>query len=155
MIYIKNRFVFIYNNLGSAYRLNKSYSKAIDWYSLAIKKDPNYLLAIMNRGVAHFENNDLTASQADFENLLAHDPKNTSAYNNLCSIALKNKDYKKAQTLASRAIELDEKNGPAYYNRGIAKQQLREEEGSCSDWKKALELGVSGAKAFINASCSN
>jgi tetratricopeptide (TPR) repeat protein len=91
----------------------------------------------------------------NFEEVIAIDPKNAFAYNNLASIALKNRDYKKARDLASRSIELDPKNGPAYYNRGIARQLLREEDGCCADWKKALELGVSGAKAFINATCSN
>ena len=55
--------------------------------------------------------------------------------------------------MASQSIANDPKNGPAYYNRGIARQMLREEADCCSDWKKALELGVTGAKSFINASC--
>jgi Flp pilus assembly protein TadD len=57
--------------------------------------------------------------------------------------------------MATRAIELDPKNGPAYYNRGIASQMLREEDNSCNDWKKALELGVEGARLVINTSCTN
>lgn len=146
---------FIYNNIGSAYRLRKSYSKAIEAYNRALKLDPKYLMALNNRGVAHFENNDLKTAQQDFESVLTQDPKNSSAYNNLCSIALKSKDFKKARELATRAIELDAKNGPAYYNRGIANQLLREEEACCADWKKAFELGVTGAKAFINASCND
>lgn len=154
-ITVDSSFVFIYNNLGSAYRVNKSYDKAIQYYTLALKKDPGYMLALMNRGVCHFETNDLKAAQKDFEDLLSQSPKNAEAYNNLCSIALKLKDYEKAIMLASRSIELNANNGAAYYNRGIAKQLIRDEEGSCSDWNKALELGVLGAKTFINASCSN
>jgi tetratricopeptide (TPR) repeat protein len=152
---VDSSFVFIYNNLGSAYRLRKSYSKAIETYTKALKLDPKYLTALINRGTARFEDNDLKLAQADFEEVLSIDSKNSSAYNNLCSIAIKNKDYKKARELSTRAIELDPKNGPAYYNRGIARQLLREEEACCADWKKALELGVTGAKAFINASCND
>ena len=143
----------VYNNLGSAYRMNKNYKDAIAAYGKAMQKDDDYLIALNNRGVAHFENNDVAAAKKDFEEVLSKDPKNSFAYNNLCSIALKAKDYKKAKDLATRAISLDAANGPAYYNRGIARQMLREEEGCCSDWKKAFELGVNGAKAFINATC--
>jgi len=144
---------FILNNLGSAYRLNKNYSKAIETYSKSLQKKPSYLIALSNRGAAHFENNNLKAAQEDFEAVLKQDPKNAYAYNNLASIAIKNKDYKKAKEMASRSIEFDQKNGPAFYNRGIARQMLREEDGSCSDWKKASDLGVNDAKLFINANC--
>jgi tetratricopeptide (TPR) repeat protein len=144
---------FIYNNLGTALRMNKEFDKARRAYSIALSKDKNYSIALLNRGAAAFEKGDLKAAQADFEEVLASDPKNSLAYNNLSSIALKSNDYKKARDLASRAISLDGKNGAAYYNRGIARQMLREEEGCCADWKKALELGVSGAKNFINATC--
>jgi tetratricopeptide (TPR) repeat protein len=95
----------------------------------------------------------LKAAQIDFEAVLSKDSKNSSAYNNLASIAIKNKDYKKAKDLSTKAIDIDSKNGAAYYNRGIARQMLREEEACCADWKKALELGVTGAKTFINSTC--
>jgi tetratricopeptide (TPR) repeat protein len=145
--------VFVYNNLGSAYRLSKNYAAAIEAYNMALKRDPKYLIALTNRGIAHFENNNLKAAQADFEAILSVDSRNSFAYNNISSIAIKNKDYKKAKDLATRAIDLDPKNGPAYFNRGIARQMLREEEACCADWKKALEYGIEGARAYINASC--
>lgn len=150
---IDSTYAFIYNNLGTAARLNKSFPKAIAAFNKALALDHNYLMALNNRGTTHFDNSDFKSAQTDFEAVLSLDSKNSFAYNNLCSIALKTKDYKKAKDLASRSIELDPNNGPAYYNRGIAKQLLREEESCCADWKKALELGVKGAKAFINASC--
>ena len=102
-----------------------------------------------------FESGDLAAAKKDFESALNLDPKNSFAYNNLASIAIKNQDYKKAKDLAGRAIELDPQNGPAYYNRGIALQMLREEEACCKDWKKALSLGVEGAQVFIHLSCND
>jgi tetratricopeptide (TPR) repeat protein len=144
---------FIYNNLGSAYRLSHQTEKALEAYNKAIQIDRKYLLALINRGVTHFDNNNLKQAQLDFEEVLSIDGKNSYAYNNLSSVAIKEADFKKAKELADRAINLDASNGPAYYNRGIARQMLREEEGSCGDWKRALELGVNGAQVFINTSC--
>jgi len=57
--------------------------------------------------------------------------------------------------MATKAIDLDPKNGQAYYNRGIARQMLREEEEACNDWKKALELGITPAKSFIDTDCND
>jgi tetratricopeptide (TPR) repeat protein len=146
--------VFINNNLGSAYRLNKNYPKAIECYTKAMNDKPEYLLALNNRGAAKLEAGQLDEAKKDFEEVLKKDPKNSSAFNNLASVAIKQKDYKKAKDMASKSIELNVKNGPAYFNRGIARQMLREEEGSCADWKKASELGVTAAKSFMNTDCN-
>jgi tetratricopeptide (TPR) repeat protein len=152
---IDRSLVFVYNNLGTAYRLNKNRGKAIEAYSIAIEKDPSYLIALNNRGAAFFESDDYKMAEADFESLLKRDPQSSFAYNNLATIALKQKEYKKAKEMFSKSIQLDPANGPAYYNRGIASQMLHDEEGSCADWKKAVELGVDGAKTLINTSCPN
>ena len=62
------------------------------------------------------------------------------------------KDYKGSVEDCTKAIELEPTNGYAYLNRGIAKEMLRDEEGSCKDWIKAEELGVETAKNY-NGSC--
>lgn len=147
--------VFVHNNLGSVCRESGRLQRAVDAYSRAYRIRPNYLIALINRGCAYFEMENFKAAQADFEEVLFNDPNNSQAYNNLCSIALKSKDYKRAKDLATRAIELNPKNGPAFYNRGIALQMLKEEDACCADWKNAYRLGVEGAKAFINTTCGD
>jgi tetratricopeptide (TPR) repeat protein len=147
-------FVFVYNNLGSVYRVSKNYDKAIEYYTKAMTAKPDYLIALNNRGAAKLESGKLDDAKKDFEDVLKKDPKNSQAFNNLASVALKQKDYKKAKDMAGKAIELNTNNGAAYFNRGIARQMLREEDGSCADWKKAADLGVSAAKSFMNTDCN-
>jgi len=64
-----------------------------------------------------------------------------------------NKDYVKTKELCTKAIQLNPSYGPAYYNRGLALQMLREEENCCRDWKKAAELGVDAAKSLVTTFC--
>ena len=145
---------FIYNNLGSAYNENKNYIKAIESFDKALQLNPKYLIAQNNRGAAWLEKGSLKNAQTDFEDVLKKDPNNSSAYNGMASVYIKQKDYEKAKNMANKAININNKNGPAFYNRGIARQMLRDETGCCDDWKKALELGVLDAKSFINTDCT-
>jgi tetratricopeptide (TPR) repeat protein len=151
---IDNKMVFVWNNLGSAYRNNKEHDKAIEAYSKSLELDPKYVMALINRGTVYFEKEDLKVAQKNFEDALNIDPNNAHAYNNLASIAIKQQDFKKAKDLTARAIGIDAKLGAAYYNRGVARQMLREEEGCCADWKKAYQLGISAAKSYYSSTCS-
>ena len=60
------------------------------------------------------------------------------------------KNYNGAIDDCSEAIKLDGNYGFAYLNRGNAKEMLRDENGSCSDWKKAAELGVAAGKGYAS-----
>ena len=39
-------------------------------------------------------------------------------------------------------------------NRGIAKENIGDLKGACSDWKKAIELGVTGAAEWVKNQCN-
>lgn len=145
----------VHNNLGSAFLAKKKHDAALKEFTKAYQLDNTNFNALLNRGVLNFEINNLKGAQRDFEDVLAEKPNNSFAYNNLASIAIKNKDFKTAITLSSRAIELDKDNGAAYYNRGIAYQMLKQEDACCADWKKAYSLGIIAAKNIYNSNCSN
>jgi tetratricopeptide (TPR) repeat protein len=53
----------------------------------------------------------------------------------------------------NKAIELNPDYADAYYNRGIAKSDLGDKDGSCLDWSKAGELGLSQAYDAIKDLC--
>ena len=64
-------------------------------------------------------------------------------------------DFKKAIEWANKAIAIDPNYAPAYLNRGIAKEVLRDLDGACEDWHKAEELGSTEGKTYYSANCSN
>ena len=50
----------------------------------------------------------------------------------------------------SKAIELDQKNSTAYYNRGFAKFDLQDYKGAISDYSKTIELDPQNVTAYHN-----
>jgi len=50
----------------------------------------------------------------------------------------------------NKAIELNPKHSKAYYNRGLAKGELKDYRGAIQDFNKAIELNPNYAKAYYN-----
>jgi tetratricopeptide (TPR) repeat protein len=52
-----------------------------------------------------------------------------------------------------KAIEINPSYAEAYYNRGIAKIKSDQNDGGCSDFKKAKDLGYKNAIEQLNINC--
>jgi tetratricopeptide (TPR) repeat protein len=63
------------------------------------------------------------------------------------------KKFQEAVNDYSKVIELDPKNGGAYYVRGNAKGSLLDKKGACEDWRMAEQLGFKDANGYISALC--
>ncbi len=55
--------------------------------------------------------------------------------------------------MINKCIELQPKNGDAFYFRGICKFALGDKISSCADWTKANKLGQKDAAEEINTNC--
>ena len=53
----------------------------------------------------------------------------------------------------NEAIKLNADYSYAYLNRGITKEMLNDDVGSCADWTKASSLGVKSAAEYIKNQC--
>ena len=50
-------------------------------------------------------------------------------------------------------LRINSNNDKAYYHRGIAKGNVDDMKGACSDWKKSASLGNKSALEFVNNDC--
>ena len=62
---------------------------------------------------------------------------------------IKNGNFNEALTILNDVIASGNNYSKAYLNRGLVKELLGDLDGACSDWKKALELGVTEAQNYI------
>jgi lipoprotein NlpI len=100
-----------YNSRGFAYYTDKEdYDRAIADYSEAIRLDPKYESAYVNRAEAYAAKGDNNRANGDFNEAIRLDPKNIGIYLTRGSIYFRGGSFAKAQADFKRAAEL----GPKY-----------------------------------------
>lgn len=95
-------------NLGVAYEKKAEYDPAIDEY---IKASKQINLAYVYLGNVYFQKGDYEKAERSYKKAIDKDPSIADAYNNLAWLYYSKKEsLPEAESLASRAVELDPKN---------------------------------------------
>lgn len=113
---------------------------AISAYSQAIKFDPLYVPARVNRGLAYYEMGDFSAASLDFSEAIRLEPTNSQNYFRRGAALAKRGLSERAIESYNEAIRLDPKNAEAYYNRGVTLGVLGKSAEAARDRAKALQL---------------
>ena len=132
---------------------SNDHKQAIEYYTEAIRINPNNFYAFLNRAFSRHQIKDNPGAWDDLNRALEINPNDgIAAYNRaivnwklghqLSSI----KDYSRA---INKNIEL--KN--AYAVRGILKSNIGDAEGACSDWKKAIKNKSERATLWVKENC--
>ena len=95
-----------YNSRGLARLKKQEFDRAIEDYSAAIQKDPEYASPYNNRGVAYEKKREYDRAIADFGAALKIDPQNANALANRASVHEKTGKLKDALNDLNKAIEL-------------------------------------------------
>jgi tetratricopeptide (TPR) repeat protein len=146
----------IWANLGRAYDANKEYDEAIGAYqkAIAIKAtESNYYL---NLSLAQMGAGKIEESKAAIEKAAALNPANAGqAYYNLAAQLINRNKGGDAVDPLKKAIELDPKYGPAYFQLGLTLTGLGKLDEAPAYLQKCLDLGAGcpdavTAKALID-----
>lgn len=149
-------FALAWSNLGTTYRKKGDVKAAVSAYQKATQLATNNPIFWNNLGFAQSEINELDAAVKSFQKAMQVDANYAFAYANLAGVLIKQQKYKEAISACDQAIQLDGEIGSAWYNRGVAKEMLRDQVGACADWERAAELGVATAQTYFQTSdCSN
>lgn len=129
----------------------KNYDKAIEYYSKAIEKNPEYSAAYYERGYSYHEIQNYDVAVADFSKSIECN-KNWEIASNL-SLAYfsrglsyysiqpqQNQNMSMALSDWSKSIELNPNDPNAYWNRGLANQFLRNFNAAIADYRKSFEI---------------
>ena len=98
--------------------------------------------------------NDRKSIAEDEATMLKLDPAKFSSELNDSAIGrAKAEDYKAAFDLFAKALSYNPDNGNVYQNRGTMRWRLKDMNGACEDWNKAVELGSKPAMKYVRKYC--
>jgi len=126
------------------------YDSALARFAEAIRLDPKYVPAYVNRGDIYKNKGEYDRAIADYGESIRLDPGHVPAYINrgLAYAAMHNND--KAMADYNQAIQLDPKSRLGYINRGLLHEAGGDYQGAFDDFEKAIQLDSGDAYACNN-----
>jgi len=109
-------------------------------------EDPDALIALGN---AYVVAGHIPDAVRTFTHLLALDPNNALAYENLGTAQLQGKDYRGAESSLRRAVRLDPSLAGAYTALGVVLASTGRKAEAIDAWKRAADLGDPNAAANL------
>lgn len=137
-----------YYKQGHASYQVRDYPQAIEKFTKAINKNPQYSKAYINRGNAHFNLKDYDAAITDYNQALRLNPNEVKAYVNRGNVRVllaeyssdPDKEYNLAIADFNSALRINPSEVEAYVRRGIVRTQIAKYSGdSQQDYRKAIE----------------
>jgi tetratricopeptide (TPR) repeat protein len=137
-------------NKGEAKFADKDYKGAIEEYTKAIARDPDYVLAYNNRGAAKSWLNQKEEAIADYTKAIKLDPDFSRAYQNRADDLTHLKRYKEAYDDYSKCIEYYPEDASLYNYRGNCMFNQGVYKESIADYTKAIKLNPKHFWAYYN-----
>ena len=139
-----------YFYIGNEKYLMRLYQEAIGAYDEAIRLQPDFANAYVNRGLAKEKLGQHEAAIVDYSSAIKVDPTLAGAYNNRGSAQRRLGQHFLALEDLNTAIQLDPHYVKAYVNRGNAKNSLGHPNEALEDFNTALDLDPGSAEACNN-----
>lgn len=141
-------------NRGNAYLEKKMYKEALLDYNMANGLDAQQGDVYYNRGLALLGLEEYEDAIFDFDIVLQANPNQALVLFNKAKAQLGNNDPVAAIESLVSTVNLDNRNGAAYYLLGVTQMSaFGQKEDGCANLKMALSLGFGEAKTWIEDFC--
>jgi tetratricopeptide (TPR) repeat protein len=140
----------VYNNRGNAWIRKGLFNNAIEDFTAAIQRDPNFVDAYRNRGLAWHRNGNFDLAIADFNYAIERDSKSAPLYNARGNALLNKGELNRAITDFDKAITIDDRFAAAFNNRGLALQNTRQFDRAIADFNRVISLAPRDPAGYNN-----
>src|SRR5574338_306627 len=103
-------------NKGRNQMSNEKFLDAIRSFELAIRIDPRFVDAWVEKGYAHFHLGEYSVAISSYDRAIEIDVENAAAWNLKGLAYYKMKNYEKAMQCCEKAIDIDPNDGMSWYN---------------------------------------
>jgi tetratricopeptide (TPR) repeat protein len=134
----------------------EKYARAIEDFNTALQLDmkPELTTKIyLNRGTAHFRNQDFDQAENDFNEVIALDPKNAAAYHGRGMVKYELNQYEEAITEFQKALKIEKDNPITHYNIAMSYFRMKETEKACYHFNESCVLGHRNACRLLMMEC--
>lgn len=135
---------------GNNYYKQGNLLKAIDFYTEAIRLNPNITKSYQGRGLAHKKQGNLAKAIEDYTQAIRLNPGNSLSYNNRGNAHSDQGNFQKAIDDYTQAIQINPDYTDAYYNRGLADQKQGKLQEAIDDYNQVIEVYPDYAQAYFN-----
>src|SRR5271166_1720246 len=118
------------------------------FYSNAVRLQPDFADAFINRGSTRADKGDLDGALADYEEAIRLEPELAEGFYNRGSARHDKGDLDGALADYEEAIRLQPDFAQAFHNRGIVRDDKGDLDGALADYEEAIRLQPDYAKAF-------
>ncbi len=126
--------------LGNRADAEGNFAIAISLYSRAIKLQPRYAEAYLNRGRAESESGNIEGAIADYTRAIKLNPRLAEAHNNYASVLLDKGEIDEAAVEADKAVRANSDLAEPYALRGIIRYLKGNPKGAIGDLTRAIAL---------------
>jgi tetratricopeptide (TPR) repeat protein len=143
----------IYYTFGKVYIGARNFPLAIEKYSKAIVLNNYYTEAYTDRALAYYQLNDYPRAIQDCNKAISINRSFFTAYYNKAMVYYAMNKMDTTLKLLDTTLALADNFYFGYFYRGMAKKQLHDMKGACSDWQESLSLGFTMAADTIKRYC--
>lgn len=134
----------------------QKYSKAIQDFDRALQlnmPESSVYKIYLNRGMAHFYNQDFDLAENDFSEVIERDSRNAAAYHGKGMVKYELHEYENAIVEFQRALKLEPDNPITHYNLAMSYFRMDDDENACYHFNKSCALGHRNACRLFMMEC--
>lgn len=143
----------LYYKMGMVQLKLKQKTEAFADFNKALKRDSNYIPAIISRAGEYADRNQLRTAIREYSRVLRLDPSYHTVYKSKGMAEYSLKNYAAAIDDFTRFLIFSETDGSVYYYRGLAKLKQSDLMDACTDLSVSARLGYPAALRALEANC--
>lgn len=136
-------------NKGRNQMSNEKFLDAIRSFELAIRIDPQFVDAWVEKGYAHFHLSEYSVAISSYNRAIEIDVENAPAWNLKGLAYYKMKNYEKAIECCDKALDIDPNDGMSWYNKACYMTLNGKADDGLDALRRSIEIDIQNARKAV------